>query len=62
MGLRSHILQMWYTQYALSNSSAAVDVMKGILGVIDRGCDVSCIVYMLPYILDVVSYIEAVMS
>ena len=28
----------------------------------DCGCDVSCIVYMLPYILDVVSYIEALMS
>ena len=28
----------------------------------DSGCDVSCIVYMLPYILDVFSYIEAVMS
>ena len=26
------------------------------------GCDVSGIVYMLPYILDVVSHIEAVMS
>ena len=25
-----HILQMWYTQYAVSNSSAAVDVMTGI--------------------------------
>ena len=25
-------------------------------------CDVTCIVYMLPYILDVVSYIVAVMS
>ena len=25
-------------------------------------CDVSCIGYMLPYILDVVSYIEVVMS
>ena len=28
----------------------------------DSGCDVSCIAYMLPYILDVVSYIEVVMS
>ena len=28
----------------------------------DCGCDVSCKVYMLPYILDVVSYIEVVMS
>ena len=26
------------------------------------GCDVTCIVYMWPYILDVVSSIEAVMS
>ena len=26
------------------------------------GCDVTCIVYMLPYVLDVVSYIEVVMS
>ena len=26
------------------------------------GSDVTCIVYMLPYILDVVSYIEVVMS
>ena len=28
----------------------------------DSGCDVSCIVYMLPYILDMVSHIEVVMS
>ena len=28
----------------------------------DSGCNVSCIVYILHYILDVVSYIEAVMS
>ena len=28
----------------------------------DSGCDVTGIVYMLPYILDVVSYIEVVMS
>ena len=26
------------------------------------GCDVTCIGYMWPYMLDVVSYIEAVMS
>ena len=26
------------------------------------GCDVTCIVYRWPYILDVVSYIEAVIS
>ena len=26
------------------------------------GCDVTCIGYMLPYIMDVVSYIEFVMS
>ena len=24
----------------------------------DSGCDVSCVVYILPYILDVLSYIE----
>ena len=29
---------------------------------IDSGCDVSCIVYMLPDILDVASHIEAVVS
>ena len=28
----------------------------------DSGCDVSCVVCMLPYILDVLSYIEVVMS
>ena len=28
----------------------------------DSGCDVSCTVYMLPYILDAVSYIEVLMS
>ena len=28
----------------------------------NNGCDVTRIVYMRPYILDVVSYIEAVMS
>ena len=26
------------------------------------GCDVTCIVYKLPYIVDLVSYIEVVMS
>ena len=28
----------------------------------DSGCDVSCVLYMLSYILDVLSYIEVVMS
>ena len=41
-----------------------VGVMLSILGCEDRDSvyDVSCIVYMLPYILDVVSYVEVVMS
>ena len=41
-----------------------VGVMMSILGCEDTDSvfDVSCRVYMLPYILDVVSYIEAVMS
>ena len=46
------------------------DVIQSVCDVINRvrvmtqisGCDVTCIVYMWPYILDVVSYIEAVMA
>ena len=52
--------------HALSES----DVIQSVCDVLNRvrvmtqisGCDVTCIVYMWPYILDVVSYIEAVMS
>ena len=44
--------------------------MQSVFDVVNRvrvmtqisGCDVTCIVYMWPYILDVVSYIEAVMT
>ena len=46
------------------------DVIKSVCDVVNRvsvrtlisGCDVTCTVYMSPYILDVVSYIEAVIS
>ena len=46
------------------------DVIQSMCDVINRvrvmtqisGCDVTCIVYMWPYILDMVSYIEAVMA
>ena len=59
----SYIVQRCHT---LSES----DVIQSVCDVINRvrvmtqisGCDVTCIVYMWPYILDVVSYIEAVMS
>ena len=46
------------------------DVIQSVCDVLNRvrvmtqssGWDVTCIVYMWPYILDVVSYIEAVMA
>ena len=46
------------------------DVIQSVCDVVNRvsvrilssGCDVTCTVYMSPYILDVVSYIEAVIS
>ena len=46
------------------------DVIKSVCDVVDRlsvmtpinGCDVTCIVYMWPDILDVISYIDTVMS
>ena len=46
------------------------DVIQSVCDVINRvrvmtqisGCDVTCRVYMWPYILDVVSYIEALIS
>ena len=46
------------------------DVIQSVCDILNRvrvmtpisGCDVTCIVSMWPYILDVVSYIEAVMS
>ena len=43
-------------------SNSGCEVNK--VGVVTQisGCDVTCVVYMLPYILDVVSYIEVVMS
>ena len=31
--LITHMLQMWYNQYTVSNSSATVDAMTGMLGV-----------------------------
>ena len=60
--MKSCIVQKCHT---LSKS----DVIQSVYDVLNRvrvmtwisGCDVTCIVYMLPYILDVVSYIEAVM-
>ena len=38
--------------------------MMSTVGVMTQisGCDVTCIVNMLPYILEVVSYVEVVMS
>ena len=33
VGLISHMLQMCYNQYTVSNSSATVDAMTGMLGV-----------------------------
>ena len=46
------------------------DVTQSVCDVLNRvrvmtqvsGCDVTCIVYMWPYMLDVVSYVEAVMA
>ena len=46
------------------------DVIQSVCDVVNRvrvmtqitGCDVTCIVYMWPYVMDVLSYIEAVMS
>ena len=46
------------------------DVIQRVCDVVNRvrvmtqinGCDITCIVWMWPFILDVVSYIEAVMS
>ena len=61
--MKSCIVQNFHT---LSES----DVIQSICDVLNRvremtqisGCDVTCIVYMWPYMLDVVSYIEAVMA
>ena len=61
--MKSFIAQKFHT---LSES----DVIQSICDVLNRvremtqisGCDVTCIVYMWPYMLDVVSYIEAVMA
>ena len=46
------------------------DAIQSVCDVVNRvrvmtpisGCDITCIVYMWPYIMDVDSYIEAVMS
>ena len=66
-----HKVRMWSlvfckTCHTLSKS----DVIQSVCYVLNRvrvmtqisGCDVTCIVYLWPYILDVVSYIEVVMS
>ena len=45
---------------AIQSVCDVVDRVRGMTPI--RGCDVTRIVYMWPYILDVVSYIEAVMS
>ena len=59
---------MYSTNFAIdmprvmSSKSGCDDVKTvGVMTQI-RDCDVTGIVYMLPYILDVVSYIEVVMS
>ena len=33
VGLISHIFQVWYNQYTVSNDAATVDAMSNILGV-----------------------------
>ena len=51
--IRVCVIIIWSLCYVVNR----VRVMTQI-----SGCDVTCIVYMWPYILDVVSAIEAVMS
>ena len=43
-------------------NAIALDTLQGIRASSHREGNVSCVVYMLPYILDVLSYIEVVMS
>ena len=54
---RCHTLSECDVIQSVCDVNNRVRVMTQIIG-----CDVTCIVYMWPYILAVVSYIEAVMS
>ena len=55
--------KMPYICQVCFHTKSGCDVVNKV-GVMTQisGCDVTCIVNMLPYILDVVSYIEVVMS
>ena len=66
-----HKVRMWsLVQCKRCHTLTESDVIHSVCDVLNRlrvmtqisGSDVTCIVYMWPYILDVVSYIEAVMA
>ena len=66
-----HKARMWsLVECKRCHTLSESDVRRSVCDVLNRvrvmtqisGCDVTCIVYMWPYILDVVTYIEPIMA
>ena len=61
--MKSCIVQKCHTLSESDVIQSVCDILNTVRVMTEiNGCDVTCIVYMWPYLLDVVSYIEAVMS
>ena len=59
----SYIVQRCHTLSVSDVIQSVCDVINRVRVMTQiRGCDITCIVYMWPYILDVVTYIEALIS
>ena len=66
----SCIVQKYQTYGECDDIQSVCDVIQSVCDVVNKvrvmtqisGCDVTCIVYMWPYILDVIPYIQSVIS
>ena len=61
--MKSCIVQKCHTLFESDVTQSVCDVLNRVRVMTQvSGCDVTCIVYMWPYMLHVVSYIEAVIA
>ena len=61
--MKSCIVRKCHTLSESDVIQSVCDVLKRVIMMTQiSGCDVTCIVYMWPYMLDVVSYVEDVMA